>query len=320
MGILLLGFVSEKLTETQLNQIRDAAPDMQIVVTRDRDEIESMLDKVEIAVGGFPHDLISKAHNLRWLQQWGAGADWLMRYPEVIDQDFVLTNVSGVHPIPISEHIFALLLAFARDLHSAIRAQSQRHWKGAAQSELFELIGKTMLLIGVGAIGKRTAKIAAALEMRVLGVRRNPTMTVPTVETMFGPDQLLDILPEADFVVLTAPLTHETEKMIGERELRAMKPTAYLVNIGRGGTIDENALIHVLREGWIAGAGLDVFEIEPLPEDSPLWGMENVIITAHYSGLTPHYDERAMGIFLKNLKLYQAGKPLINVIAKKLGY
>jgi len=241
MGILLLGFVSGKLTETQLAQVREAVPDMQIVVTRNRDEIESILDEIEIAVADFPHDLIAKARNLRWYQQWGAGANWLMRYPEVVEQDLVITSASGVHAIPISEHIFALLLAFARDLHLAIRAQSQHTWKGPSGSFLFELAGKTMLLIGLGAIGERTAELAAALGMRVFGVRRNPSIKMPAVEAMFGPDQLLDILPEADFVVLTVPLTHESEKMIGERELRAMKPTAYLVNIGRGGTIDENA-------------------------------------------------------------------------------
>jgi phosphoglycerate dehydrogenase-like enzyme len=116
------------------------------------------------------------------------------------------------------------------------------------------------------------------------------------------------------------PLTHETQGMIGEQELRAMKPAAYLVNIGRGGTIQESALIHALREGWIAGAGLDVFESEPLPEDSPLWNMDNVIITSHYAGLTPHYHERATAIFVDNLRRYRAGEPLRNVVDKALGY
>jgi phosphoglycerate dehydrogenase-like enzyme len=153
-----------------------------------------------------------------------------------------------------------------------------------------------------------------------LGVRRNPERGAAGVEAMFGPNRLLDVLPEADFVVITAPLTDETRGMIGERELRAMRPTAYIVNIGRGGIVDEDALICALQEGRIAGAGLDVFETEPLPEDSPLWKMENVVITAHYAGATPHYDERAMAIFLDNLRRYKAGEPLRNVVDKKLGY
>jgi len=156
--------------------------------------------------------------------------------------------------------------------------------------------------------------------MRVLGVRRDATVGAPGVEAMVGPNRLLDLLPEADFLVLTVPLTHETQGMIRERELRAMKPTAYVVNIGRGGTIQEDGLVRALREGWIAGAGLDVFEAEPLPEDSPLWAMDNVIITSHYAGLTPRYHERAMGIFMDNLRRYQAGEPLRNVVDKRLGY
>ena len=182
------------------------------------------------------------------------------------------------------------------------------------------IIRKTMVLVGLGSIGSRTAKLASALGMRVLGVRRNGEIQVPDVEATFGPKQLLDLLPEADFLVLAMPLTHETQEMIGERELRAMKPTAYLVNIGRGGTIQEGALVRALADGWIAGAGLDVFASEPLAPDSPLWEMENVVITAHYAGATSHYQERAMGIFLANLRRYRAGEALYNVVQKDLGY
>jgi phosphoglycerate dehydrogenase-like enzyme len=270
--------------------------------------------------------LIPSAPNLRWVQQWGAGADWLMRYPEIAKLDFVLTNASGVHPIQIAEHIFALLLAFARQLHMAIQAQSKGEWRRpdqggfAGDQPFFELYGKTMLLIGVGAIGERTAEVAEAMGMRVIGIRRHAECKLAPASATHGPNALLELLPEADFVVLTVPLTPETEDMIGERELRAMKSTAYIVNIGRGGTIQEEVLIRALQNGWIAGAGLDVFETEPLPSDSPLWGLDNVIITAHYAGLTPNYDERAMSIFLQNLELYQAGKPLRNVVDKTLGY
>ena len=321
MSTILLDFESGTLSEAQIAQVQAAAPGMRLLVTRDRDEIERALDKIEIAAGGFPRDLLLRAHNLRWFQQWGAGANWLLRYPEAVELDFVLTNASGVHPIPISEHILAFLLAFARGFHRAMRAQGRNEWIPQEQQEgLFELAGKTMVLVGVGAIGERTAEVATALGMRVLGVRRDPTVGVEGVEGMVGPDRLLDLLPEADFLVLTVPLTHETQGMIGERELRAMKPTAYVVNIGRGGTIQESGLIRALQEGWIAGAGLDVFETEPLPEDSPLWAMDNVIITAHYAGLTPRYHERAMAIFLDNLQRYRAGEPLRNVVDKKLGY
>lgn len=320
MSTIAIGYEPGALSEGHLASIHRLAPDMEILVTEDRAEIQAALDEIEIAARRFPHDLVLKASGLRWFQQWGAGADWLLRYPQVADLDLVVTNASGVHAIPISEHILAFLLAFARGLHSAVRAQEHRTWTRGVGEDVFELAGKTMVLVGVGAIGGRTAEIATALGVEVLGVRRHPAADAPSVAAMYGPDRLLDLLPRADFVVLTVPLTPETRNMIGERELRAMKRTAYLVNIGRGGTIQERALIQALQQGWIAGAGLDVFETEPLPESSPLWQMANVIITSHYAGRTPHYEERAMAIFMENLERYRAGKPLRNVVDPVLAY
>jgi phosphoglycerate dehydrogenase-like enzyme len=322
MDAILLALEPNALSEEQLDRVRGAVPDnRELVVTRDRDEIKAIIDEIEIAAGWFPLSLLPQASNLRWFQQWAAGADWLLRHPEAADMDFVLTNVSGIHSIQVTEHIFAFLLAFARDFPQAIRAQERREWIAYDQHQhLFELAGKTMLLIGVGAIGERTARVATALDVHVLGIRRDPTVGAAEVERMYGPDRLLDLLPRADFVVLTVPLTEETRGMIGERQLRAMKSTAYLVNVGRGGTVDEDALLQALREEWIAGAGLDVFETEPLPEDSPLWELDNLIITSHYGGVTPRYHERALEVFLDNLRRYEAGEPLRNVVDKGLGY
>jgi phosphoglycerate dehydrogenase-like enzyme len=319
MSILLACLPPERLSESQLAQIRAAAPDMRVVRTTERAEIERLLDDVEIAIS-FPHDLLTRAPRLHWLQEWGAGVDWLLSHPAAVELDFTLTNASGVHAIPISEQILGYLLAFARQLPAAVRAQGRRAWQAPKRDQLFELAGKTMLLIGVGAIGERTALIAAALGMRVLGIRRSPAGDLPGVEAIYGPAQLLDLLPQADFVVLTVPLSQATQGMIGERELRAMKPSSYVINIGRGGTIQQPALIQALRAGWIAGAGLDVFDQEPLPEDSPLWELENVLMTAHYAGLTPVYNQRALAIFLENLRRYRAGEPLENVVDKAAGY
>ncbi len=318
MKMILLGFKPDVLTEAQVAQVRAAAPEMRVVLSHEREEIERVLGEVEIIAGNVPRDLLVKATKLRWYQQWGAGADWLLRHPEAAELDFVLTNASGVHSVPISEHILATLLAFARQLPQAVRLQARREWR--SQREVFELAGKTMLLIGVGRIGERTALVAEALGMRVLGVRRDAHKGVAAIEAMYGPEQLLELLPQADVVVVTVPLTKETSGMIGEKELEVMKASAYLVNIGRGGTVQEAALVRALQEGWIAGAGLDVFETEPLPEDSPLWLMENVIVTAHYSGSTPHYNDRVLAIFLGNLERYHKGEPLHNVVDKQVGY
>lgn len=320
MTTILLRLATHGLTEAQREEIGRLAPDKELVVTNDSGEIEAALEDIEIAAGYFPQDLLSRAPRLRWYQQWSGGADWLRWYPELEGLDFTLTSASGVHPIPISEHILAFLLAFARDLPKAIRAQERRIWLPDEQRLVSELPGKVLLLVGVGAIGARTAAVATALGMEVWGIRRDPSEPVEGVAAMYGPERLLELLPQVDFVALTVPLTGETRGMIGERELRAMKPSAYIINVGRGGTIQEEALIKALTEGWIAGAGLDVFETEPLPADSPLWGLENFVFTPHYAGKTPHYDERVMAIFLDNLQRYQAGEPLRNVVDRKLGY
>jgi phosphoglycerate dehydrogenase-like enzyme len=323
MAVILLGVEPQLLSKEDIARVRETAPGMEVVVTDEREQIERVLDEAEIilALHGY-RDLLTRAPKLRWYQQWGAGADWLMKNPEAVEADFTVTSASGVHAIPISEHILAFLLLFARDLHQALRAQLKGEWrrKSFQQPNVFELAGKTIGLVGLGAIGERTARLAASLGMHVLGVRRHPSKAIPCVERIYGPDRLSVMLPEVDFLVLAIPLTHETEGMIGEREIRMMKPTSYIVNIGRGGTIQQEALIRALREGWIAGAGLDVFETEPLPEDSPLWKMDNVIITSHYAGINPEYKERVMQIFLENLRRYRSGEPLINLIDKNLGY
>jgi phosphoglycerate dehydrogenase-like enzyme len=326
MSKILLGYEPANVPRGTLERVHKLAPHLEILVSEDRSAIEQALGDVEVAARRFPHDLILSAPKLRWLQQWGAGADWLLRYPQVRHKDFVLTNASGVHAVPIAEHILAFMLSFARQLHHAVRAQQQQEWDRpqragfSPQEPIFELCGRTLLLVGVGAIGQRIAQVASALGMRVLGIRRNPEQAVPGVEAMYGPEQLLSVLPEADFVVLTVPLTPETRGMIGEPALRAMKREAYLLNIGRGGTIREETLVRALQEGWIAGAGLDVFEREPLPSDSPLWQMRNVIVTPHYAGLTPRYEQRALAIFFDNLARYVAGGPLRNVVDKELVY
>lgn len=320
MPIILLGFPAAEIPPAALAEIRMLFPAHEVLVTTDRAVMEARLGEIEIAAGNFPRDLLLRAPALRWFQQWGAGADWLLRTPQAAEQSWTLVNASGVHAVPISEHILALLLAFARQMHRAVRWQAASRWQRPDRNELFELEGKTLLLVGVGAIGERTARVATALGMRVWGVRRDPSQPAECVEAMFPPGRLLELLPQADFVVLTVPLTAETRGLIGAAELRAMKPSAYLVNIGRGGTVDTAALVRALQEGWIAGAGLDVVDPEPLPPESPLWQMENVILTCHYSGLTPHYFERAMEIFLDNLRRDRAGLALRNVVDKKAGY
>lgn len=337
---ILILFDDDIISLDQQAQIRAAAPGYELVYLTDRSQLDDVLDRVEIAAGSFPTHRLADAPNLRWFQQWGAGADWLLRNPDAQAADFILTNASGIHAIQIAEHIFALLLAFARNLPQAVRAQEARVWVGnrwqkahsstiqpgqsyafsISKDAVFELTGKTMLIAGVGAIGARTARLAKAFDMRVIGVRRHPEKTLPDVDRMLGYDGLLGALPDADFVIDTLPLTAETHHLFDAGTFDAMKPSAYFVNIGRGGTHNEVDLIQALQSGAIAGAGLDVFEEEPLPSDSPLWALPNALITSHYAGLTPVYDERAFAVFIDNLARYVAEEPLRNVVDKRVGY
>lgn len=316
MKVMLIALAEGVLTCPQLARLKEQAPTYRQVVTRDRQEIESLLPDIEIAFGNFPRDLLAAATSLRWYQQWSAGADWLLKHPEVRDLDLVLTNTSGVHAVPIAEHVLAFMLAFARNLPEAFANQQKSTWPDKPP-RVFELAGKTVLLVGVGQIGLHTARLARGLGMKVIGVRRS-SRELPAEIDRLG--SLQELLPEADFVVSSVPLTDETRDMISHAEFGLMKDSAILINIGRGGTVDERALAAALREGRLAGAGLDVFDQEPLPADSELWSVPNLLITSHYSGDTPLYAERSTDIFSRNLERYLKGQPLCNVVDKRAGY
>ncbi|MCP4750505.1 MAG: D-2-hydroxyacid dehydrogenase [Proteobacteria bacterium] len=318
-GLVLNEF---SMTEPNLDRIRKAAPEARLVVIKDKEDWEKQSDEiaseVDVVFGLRPGAWFDKMPNLRWAQQTGAGANWLLDMPEVVESDMILTNASGVHAIPIAEHILALMFAFSRNIHFKVRSQADGKWDRRGRGR--ELDGSTLGLIGVGSIGEKTAEKAKGLNMKVLGVRRNPDRSSPYVDAMYGPDGLEKMLYQSDWVAITAAMTSETEGLIGETQLKAMKRTAVVINIARGPMIQEAVLIKALQEGWIKGAGLDVFEQEPLPEDSPLWEMDNVIVTPHVAGATPFYVDRLIDIFTENLQRYQVGESLINVVDKRLGY
>lgn len=322
--VIQYGMVLTDLTVNQghLDMIKDAAPDADVVIIRNADEWQERADELgpraDVMYGLRPAMWFAQMPNLAWAQQTGAGADWLAAAPEVVNSDMILTNASGVHAIPIAEHILALMFAFGRVLHLNIRSQARGKWERGGQ--VLELDGATLGVVGVGQIGSKTAEKAKALNMNVLGLRRNKDRSDPSVDKMYGPEDLNEMLAECDWVAVTAAMTPETKEMFTSSQFEAMKESAVIINIARGSVIRESDLAQALENGDIAGAGLDVFEKEPLPEDSPLWQMENVIITPHYAGATPHYVDRLMAIFVENLRLYQAGQPLINVVDKKLGY
>ncbi len=312
----------DTFTEQHLKRIQEAAPDKEVVVIKNREEwtdaVAEECASFDIFLGLFLDAWIDKLPALEWAQLASAGADRVLKSPEVMNSNATITNASGVHAIPIAEHILSMLFIISHNIHVQIRNQVAGKWH--RRVTITELEGTTIGLIGVGKIGEKTAEKAKALNMKVVGIRRNPDRSSPFVDQMFGPDQLHDMLAISDWVIVTAAGTPETDGMIGAAELAAMKKSAVIVNIARGSLIKEDALIRALQEGQIAGAGLDVFETEPLPENSPLWQIPNVVITPHVAGGTPHYIDRLVDIFTENLKRYQAGDDLINVIDKELGY
>jgi phosphoglycerate dehydrogenase-like enzyme len=229
-----------------------------------------------------------------------------------------------VNSIPVSEHVIGMMLCLNRKMPLFMRNQTERKWKTSDADLILhmdEMSGKTAGLVGLGRIGSEIAKKAKCLGMRVIVTRRNPSAPKPDyVDKLISPENLEELLADSDFVIIQIPLTKETEGMFGEKELRRMKRTAYLVNASRGSIIKEDELIEALKKGWIAGAALDTFATEPLPEDSPLWNMQNVIITPHVAGLTPRYMERLTDLFCENLRRFMNDEPLINVVDKNDGY
>ena len=282
-------------------------------------ELDSLLREAEVIYGlRFPQNILERAPRLKWVQTSSAGVDTLLD-TKLWQSDVILTTTSGIHIIPMREHVLGMMLMFVRHAPIYFLNKQNKVWK---QDLPGQLCGKTLGVVGLGKVGEGIARAAKAFDMRVVATRRHVTEqeTSAAVDTLYPADKLLEMLGESDFVVVTVALTKETQKLIGERELRAMKPTAYIINIARGSVIDEAALTKALKEKWIAGAGLDVFEKEPLPEASELWTLPNVIITPHVAGLMPNYNARAMEVFCQNLRRYLAGQPLLNVIDRSRGY
>ena len=229
-------------------------------------------------------DVIDAAANLKWLHLASAGVEHAL-YPPLLQRDVLVTNGAGVYAIPIAEHVLALMLALSRRVPEMIRQQDKPEWTGLSGGELH---GATVLIVGVGGIGAKVAQLCKAFGMRVVGIRRHTGMPVACVDSLLAPTDLKAVLPEADWVVLCAPSTPQTQHMIGAAEISLLKPEARIINIARGALIDEAALIQALQEGRISGAGLDVFAEEPLPPDSPLWDMPQVIVSPHSGGASPN--------------------------------
>ena len=285
------------------------------------EELEQALEDVEaLYVSDFRSDHLAaawnRAHRLRWVHAGGAGVDALL-FPEFLASDVVLTNSRGVFDRPIAEYVLGLLLAYAKDLPQTLALQAERTWR---HRETERLDRARLLVIGAGAIGREIVQLARAFGMETTLVARSARSFDPDLGRVLATSELARALPEADYVVIAAPLTLETERMIGAKELAAMKSSARLVNVGRGRIIDEDALVDALRSGTIAGAALDVFADEPLAADHPFWDLPGMIVSPHMSGDFIGWNRALSELFLENFGRWLDGRPLLNVVDKQRGY
>lgn len=288
------------------------------------DRLPEEIGEAEVFIGAsLRPDQLAAAKKLRWLHSPAAGVHQLM-YPEMIASDVVITNAREIHGPVVAEHALALVLALAKRLPQAMRYQAKRHW---AQQTMWderprprEVAGATVAVVGMGSIGREFTARAKALGMRVLAVRENPKKGPEGADAVYSGAQLNEVLPQADYVLLCAPITPDTTGVMNRERLALMKPDAFLLNVSRGPLIDEPALLETLRNRAIAGAALDVLVDEPLPPESPFWELENLFITPHTAAVTEKLWERHYRQISENLTRFLAGKPLLHEVNKKGGY
>ncbi len=285
-----------------------------------KEKLDLLLGQADIIYGWihhFPKNLLERTGRLKWIQTMSAGVDLM---PEEIRKSRVkIVNATGLHGTPMGEMVLEMMLMFAKDAPACFQMKQAREWR-RFRPKLLK--GQTVGILGLGVVGREIARLCKAFGMKVIGIRRSgqPELPFPEVDRVYPPGQLPEVLAESDFVVLALPLTKETRCLIGEKELRGMKPTAFLINPARGAIVDEGALVRALEEKWIAGAGLDVFIKEPLPPESRFYELPNVIFNPHISGDMPDYELHATEVFCENLRRYLAGEPFLHEVDQGKGY
>jgi phosphoglycerate dehydrogenase-like enzyme len=322
-----------------VNQLRGVSPRLKFTTTKARknDEVpDEVWSRVEVLYTNNVIPTPEQAPQLRWIQFHWAGIDHVIDAPILNKPDVVATTLSGAAASKLAEYAVLMMLALGHQLPALISNQMKAEWprdrwERFAPQELSE---STVGIIGYGSIGRQIARLLHTFGATILATKRDPmhpedTGYIPDdqgdpsgdlVRRLYPPQAIRSMFRECDFVVITVPLTSETRKLIGAEELAALKTNAYLIDISRGGIIDQTALLSALKDNRIAGAALDVFSEEPLPSDHPLWKLPNVIITPHISGITPYYDQRALALFTENLQRYLEGSPLHNQLNRQRGY
>ena len=330
VNVLITSGAIGSISEECLQKIANISPRIRLTDASDlfaaekdgdltaKDKLDVLLAETEVIYGDeIPRNVITRAPKLKWFQVKKVGVDEFLD-TEMMESPVMLTNVSGINADTIGEFVLGRMLMFAQQAPVGFQLQQEKQWKHFTKSMLRS---KTVGIVGLGNIGREVGRLAKAFGMRVLATTlTKPVERAKSADIMLSSGQLLQLLTESDFVVLSVPSTPRTKSLIGEKELRAMKPSAYLINIARGDLVDEKALIRALDEHWIAGAGLDVVATEPLSSDSKLWEFPNIIFSPHIAGNFEDGNEQATEVFSKNLRSYLEGKKLFNVVNKKQGY
>jgi phosphoglycerate dehydrogenase-like enzyme len=308
-----------RYTAAEVQQIQSQGKDVQITLPTNADELNRALPEADVIFGAINAEILAKAKNLRWMQATEAGMERVL-FPELIESNVVVTNMARMFAPAISETAIGMLLSLTRGLNKYYIPQFQkRTWH--AERNLVEVDGMTMGIVGMGGLGQATAMRAHyGFNMRILATDAKPMAKPIFVDTLREPAWLAEMVPQVDILVSAAPSTKETQGIFNEKVFRAMKKTAYFLNLSRGALVEENALAQALKEGWIAGAGLDPAGIEPLPSTSPLWDCPNLVITCHTAGFAPQRQIRLMGLLAENVRRYSSGLPLMNVVDKRRGY
>ncbi len=320
MKYIAYGVAPDQADEDLLFSLQNAAPDYTIVTGRTKKELKPYLSGIEIAFRDIENDALGAMPKLKWFQAWSAGIDHLLKDKNLQKSSFQISSASGIHPVPMAEHIFSLLLTLGRGLLHADQFRRNHEFGKVAPEKLFELDGKNMLILGAGAIGRRTATLARAFGMRVTAAKRRNLDRLGPFDQVIPWESFREYLESSDIVLNILPLTPDTENLFTAAEFKRMRTDSIFVNVGRGKTVVQEALEDALLSGTIGGACLDVTDPEPLPSASPLWEMDNVVLTGHYAGFTPRYEERGNKLFLKNLELYLQGKTPENIVDRERGY
>jgi phosphoglycerate dehydrogenase-like enzyme len=304
--------------------LRTRWPEMRVLHLPDYDALPPVLPDTDIFIGySLRAEQLKDAKKLKWIHSTAAGVAQLM-YPELRESGILVTNPRGVFSVPMAEHTMGLMIAMARNFPDSVRFQDKSAWGQQAlwdmPRQLTELNGKILLIVGFGSIGEELAKRAKAFDMRVWGVTRSGKGNMSLTEKIAPASELHSVLPEADYVVIAAPETSETKRLIGAAEISKMKPGARLINVGRGSLLDEIALIAALERGHMSGAALDVTGIEPLPADSPLWKAPNLFITPHTSAVSDRLWQRETELLVDLLERWFGGREMKNIVDLTRGY